>query len=47
MSSNEIVGAITDDAADESEVAVEGDDDEPEPEPEPVKSDWNALAYFF
>ena len=44
MSSNEIVGALTDDAADESEV-VEGDDDEPEPEP--VNTVWNALAYFF
>lgn len=45
MSSNEIVGTVTDDAAYESEVVVEGDDDEPEPEP--VNTVWNALAYFF
>jgi hypothetical protein len=42
MSSNEIVGALTDDVVDESEV-VEGNGDDPEP----VKTNWNALEYFF
>ncbi len=37
MSSNDIVGTVTDDAADESEVVVEGNTDEPELKP--VNSD--------